>query len=151
MWLVTVAMVLPGLLLTGRFVLENATESAQAIASLQATVGNVAADLEQRVQGTAQLHYGLAYSRMLDNPDRVACSAYLSTVREAYPQYTGIITVLPNGQLHCDSLQSGRQLDLRDRAYFRRAVQPGAGLTTEPAFGRLTGNSVLQIVLPGAR
>eukprot|EP01036_Dinobryon_divergens_P056012 gene56012-74782_t len=85
---------------------------------------------------------------MLDNPDRVACSAYLSTVREAYPQYTGIITVMPDGHLHCDSLQSGRQLDLSDRSYFRRAVQPGAGLTTEPAFGRITGNSVLQIVLP---
>lgn len=148
MLLVTLAMVLPGLLLTGRFVLENAEENAQAIASLQAAVGNVAADLEQRVQGTAQLHYGLAYSRLLDEPDRAACSAYLAAVREQYPQYTGIITVRPDGQLHCDSLQSGRQLDLRDRSYFRRGIEPGAGLITEPVFGRLTGNSVLQIVSP---
>lgn len=148
MLLVTLAMVLPGLLLTGRFVLENAAENAQALASLQVAVANVAADLEHRVQGTAQLHYGLAYSRLLDDPDRAACSAYLAAVREQYPQYTGIITVKPDGQLHCDSLQSGRSLDLRDRSYFRRGSQPGAGLITEPVFGRLTGNSVLQIVFP---
>jgi diguanylate cyclase (GGDEF)-like protein len=104
--------------------------------------------LEHRVLGTAQLHFGLAYSRLLDTDDRHACSAYLAEVREAYPQYTGIITVRPDGRLHCDSLQSGRDLDLSDRSYFKAAMNSGKSVVLEPLFGRLTGNSVLQIVYP---
>lgn len=146
--LVLFVTLLPALLLGWRFVRENDAEIATAVRSLAFTANKLAADLEHRVQGTAQLHYGLAHSRLLDSSDRVACSAYLSEVREAYPQYTGILTVLPDGQLHCDSLKTGRTLDLSDRSYFKRARSGGAGLVVEPVFGRLTGNSVLQIVFP---
>jgi signal transduction histidine kinase/ActR/RegA family two-component response regulator len=110
--------------------------------------GRVGADLDHRIAGTAQLHYGLAHSRLLDSTDRPACSAHLSQVRETYPQYTGILTVLPDGTLFCDSLQSGRNLNLSDRAYFKRVVAGARGVTLEAVFGRLTGNSVLQIVYP---
>jgi diguanylate cyclase (GGDEF)-like protein len=146
--LVLLATLLPALLLGWRFKRDSDAEFATAVRTLASTADGIAAALEHRIQGTAQLHYGLAYSRMLDSPDRTACSAYLSEVREAYPQYTGILTVLPDGQLHCDSLQTGRVLDLSDRSYVKRVLASGAGLTLEPAFGRLTGNSVLQIVFP---
>jgi diguanylate cyclase (GGDEF)-like protein len=146
--LVLLATLLPALLLAWRFFHESNVKTAAAVEALAGTADNIASDLEHRVQGTAQLHYGLAHSRLLDSPDRAACSAYLSEVREAYPQYTGILTVLPNGQLHCDSLQSGRTLDLRDRNYYKRAMAGADGLLLEPVFGRLTGNSVLQIVYP---
>ena len=146
--LVLLATLLPALLLGGRFFLERDAEMAAAVKSLATAADHVGADLEHRVQGTAQLHFGLAYAGLLDSPDRAACSAYLSRVRETYPQYTGIITVRPDGRLHCDSLQSGRDLQLSDRAYFRQAIAGGSQLVLEPAFGRLTGNSVLQVVYP---
>jgi diguanylate cyclase (GGDEF)-like protein len=146
--LVLLATLLPALLLGWRFVVDSEAEIADAIKALATAAGNVSDDLDHRVQGTAQLHFGLAHSRLLDSADRRACSAYLSQVREAYPQYTGILTVLPSGQLHCDSLQTGRGLDLRDRSYFKRALAGDEGLIVEPTFGRLTGNSVLQIVYP---
>ncbi|MEF7612637.1 EAL domain-containing protein [Aquincola sp. MAHUQ-54] len=146
--LVLVATLMPALLLGWRFFREAEADIDAARRALAASAENIAADLDHRVQGTAQLHYGLAHSRMLDSADRAACSAYLSDVREAYPQYTGILTVRPNGWLHCDSLSSGRNLDLRDRAYVKRSLAGAKGLILEPAFGRLTGNSVLQIVLP---
>jgi diguanylate cyclase (GGDEF)-like protein len=146
--LVLLATLLPALLLGWRFFGERDAQIAAAIKTLAAAADNIAGDLEHRVQGTAQLHYGLAHSRTFDSADRAACSAYLSDVREAYPQYTGILTVLPDGQLHCDSLQSGRILDLRDRSYFKRVLAGGSGLILEPVFGRLTGSSVLQIVYP---
>ena len=142
------ATLLPAMLLSWRFVRENDAEIAAAVKTLASTANGVATDLEHRVQGTAQLHYGLAHSRLLDSPDRAACSAYLSKVREAYPQYTGILTVLPDGRLHCDSLQSGRDLNLSDRGYFKRVVAGAPGLVLEPVFGRLTGNSVLQVMFP---
>ncbi|MFO1193791.1 MAG: EAL domain-containing protein [Rhodoferax sp.] len=146
--LVLLATLLPALLLGWRFFQERDAEMAAAIRALASAADNLGADLEHRVQGTAQLHFGLAYAGLLDNSDRGACSAYLSRVREAYPQYTGIITVRPDGRLHCDSLQSGRDLQLADRAYFRQATAGTTGLLLESAFGRLTGNSVLQVVYP---
>ena len=145
--LVLLATLLPACLLGWRFVRETETEIAASVANMAIAAGNIASDLDQRVQGTAQLHFGLAHSRLLDSTDRSVCSAYLSDVREAYPQYTGILTVLPDGQLHCDSLRTGRALNLHDRSYFKRALE-GGGLILEPVFGRLTGNSVLQIVYP---
>lgn len=146
--LVLLATVLPALLLGWRFSRDSDAEIAEAVQALARTANRVAADLEHRVQGTAQLHYGLAHSRLLDTADRPACSAHLANVREAYPQYTGILTVLPDGKLHCDSLQSGRALDLNDRSYVKRVLAGEQGLLLEPVFGRLTGNSVLQIVYP---
>ncbi|MEO8297856.1 MAG: EAL domain-containing protein [Burkholderiales bacterium] len=146
--LVLLATLLPALLLGWRFYRETDTEIAGAVRSLATAADNVAAGLMNRVQGTAQLHYGLAHSRMLDSDDRTACSAYLSDVREAYPQYTGILTVRPNGRLHCDSLQLNRVLDLSDRAYVQRIQAGATDLVLEPVFGRLTGTGVLQIVYP---
>ncbi len=146
--LVLLATLLPASILGWRFLQESEEEIAAAVRNLAISSNNVGAALDQRVQGTAQLHYGLAHSRLLDSAERVACSAHLSTVREAYRQYTGIVTVLPDGQLHCDSLQSGRIVNLSDRDYFKRALAGATGILTEPVFGRLTGNAVLQVVYP---
>jgi signal transduction histidine kinase/CheY-like chemotaxis protein len=148
MLLVLLATVLPALLLGWRFLRDSDAEVDAAVAELTKSAEAIAGDLGHRVQGTAQLHYGLAHSRVLEAADRETCSAYLSEVRQAYPQYTGLLTVQPDGMLHCDSLQTGRTLNLLDRAYFQRVAQPGSGLVLEPAFGRLTGLAVLQIVYP---
>jgi signal transduction histidine kinase/CheY-like chemotaxis protein len=69
-------------------------------------------------------------------------------VREEYPQFTGILTINPDGSLFCDSLRTDRTLDLRDRTYFQQALVAHGTVTLEPVFGRLTGISVLQIGYP---
>jgi len=148
MGLVLLATLLPALLLGWRFLHERDAGIEEAVRALATAADSIAADLDHRVQGTAQLHFGLAHSRLLDSDDRAACSAYLSQVREAYPQYTGILTVRPDGRLHCDSLQTGRELNLADRGYFKRVQAGASGVVLEPVFGRLTGNSVLQVVYP---
>ena len=68
--------------------------------------------------------------------------------REKYPQYTGILTTNSDGNLFCDSLNTGGELDLNDRVYFRRAVTLYDAIALQPAFGRLTGIAVLQIAYP---
>ncbi|MGH6641617.1 MAG: ATP-binding protein, partial [Bradyrhizobium sp.] len=68
--------------------------------------------------------------------------------REEYPQYTGILTITPDGALFCDSLRTNRTLDLRNRAYFKRALTAKGVVTLEPVFGGLTGIAVLQIAYP---
>ena len=99
-----------------------------AAASLSATVKTLAEDLDEKIKGTAQLHYGLARARDLDTRDRVACSAFLSAVREEYPQYTGILTIDPDGSLFCDSLQTGRDLDLNRTYKTLRIADPDGRL-----------------------
>ena len=146
--LVIAAMLVPAMLVGLRFVQNRTGEINAALASLSATANDVAGDLDEKIQGTAQLHYGLARARDLDTRDKAACSAFLSAVREEYPQFTGILTINPDGSLFCDSLRTDRTLDLRDRAYFKQALMAYGAVALEPVFGRLTGISVLQIAYP---
>ena len=146
--LVIAVTLLPVTLVGLRFVQNRTSEINAALASLSASANDIVNDLDEKIQGTAQLHYGLARARDLDTRDKAACSAFLSAVREEYPQYTGILTIDPDGSLFCDSLRSNRSLDLRDRGYFKQALTAKNVVTLEPVFGRLTGIPVLQIAYP---
>jgi len=146
--LVIAAMLVPAILVGLRFVQNRTSEIDAALANLSATANDISSDLDEKIQGTAQLHYGLARARDLDTSDKAACSAFLSAVREEYTQFTGILTINPDGSLFCDSLRTNRTLDLRDRAYFKQALVAHGVVTLEPVFGRLTGTSVLQIAYP---
>ena len=113
-----------------------------------AALANYAAEnLDDKVKGTVQLLHGLSRTPDIDTADKAACSQFLAEVLGHYPQYTGLLTIAPNGDLHCDSLRSGRRLNLTGRAYFK---QVSASL--EPAFdvvfGGLTGIAVLQVAYP---
>ena len=120
--LVIAAMLVPAILVGLRFVQNRTSEINAALANLSATANDISGDLDEKIQGTAQLHYGLARARDLDTRDKAACSAFLSAVREEYPQFTGILTINPDGSLFCDSLRTNRTLDLRDRTYFKQAL-----------------------------
>ena len=146
--LVTLATLVPAALLGIRFFQNRAAEIQSALAALSMQANNIANDLDEKIQGTAQLQYGLGRAVDLDSANRAECSAFLSAVREQYPQYTGILTITPNGNLFCDSLQTSRELDLKDRVYFQKALALKDAVTLQPAFGRLTGMSVLQIAYP---
>jgi len=146
--LVIAAMLVPAILVGLRFVQNRTSEINAALVKLSATANDISGDLDEKIQGTAQLHYGLARARDLDTSDKAACSAFLSAVREEYPQFTGILTINPDGSLFCDSLRTDRTLDLRDRTYFKQALTATGVVTLEPVFGRLTGISVLQIAYP---
>ena len=146
--LVIAAMLVPAILVGLRFVQNRTSDINAALANLSATANDILGDLDEKIQGTAQLHYGLARARDLDTSDKTACSNFLSAVREEYTQFTGILTITPDGGLFCDSLRTNRTLDLRDRAYFKQALVVHGVVTLEPVFGRLTGLSVLQIAYP---
>jgi diguanylate cyclase (GGDEF)-like protein/PAS domain S-box-containing protein len=146
--LVALATLVPAILLGIRFFQNRAVEIESALATLSMQANNIANDLDEKIQGTAQLHFGLGRAVDLDSTNRAECSAFLSAVREEYPQYTGILTISPTGNLFCDSLQTNRELDLKDREYFQKALVTKDGVTLQPVFGRLTGISVLQIAYP---
>ena len=146
--LVLVVTVLSALFIAKRFVQERDQDVAAVTQKLPAVASAAAAALDERIRGTEQLHFGLARAQDLNTADRAACSAFLSKVRNKYPQYTGILTILPDGRLFCDSLESGRELDLRDRDYFQRALVSRDSISLQAAFGRLSGRAVLQVAYP---
>jgi diguanylate cyclase (GGDEF)-like protein len=139
---------LPAILVGSRYYQDRGKDIEVAISGLSATARTIAASLNARIQGTAQLHFGLARARDLEGHDKAVCSNFLSEVLQKNPQFTGILTIDPDGSLFCDSLRTGRVLDLRDRNYFQQAVNSGRTIVIEPMFGRLTGSAVLQIAYP---
>ncbi|TCH98778.1 response regulator [Roseococcus sp. SYP-B2431] len=150
--LVLCAALIPIFLIGVRFVSDRDKAIRLATTGLTVEAKAAAAALNERIRGTAQLEYGLARARDLDTTDRAACSAFLAAVLLEHPQYTGLLTILPNGQLFCDAMSTGRSLDLRDRRYFQRAIANPGTLAVQPAFGRLSGAAVLQIAFaPPAR
>lgn len=147
--LTLLATLLPALLGVVRFVQSREQTIEADTAQLTLIVQQQADTIAERIQGTAQLLYGLARAdELLHGGDRPACSAFLAEVRAAYPQYTGILTIQPDGRLFCDALRSGRELDLRDHACFKAAQAAGSGVVLEPVFGRLAGLAVLQVAHP---
>ncbi len=148
MLLVLLATLLPAALIGLRFIQDRAENVEMAKQHLEGAANSLAVRIASSIQGTTQLHNGLARAKDLDTNDKLACSSFLSDVREANPQYTGILTITPDGQLFCDSLLTGRTLDLRDRGYFKQALVTTKGVTLEPVFGKLTGIAVLQIAYP---
>ena len=149
--LILSATLVPALMAGIRFLNHRDSEIAVAQHDLVATAEHTAQVLRDTVRATAQLHYGLSRARDLDTQDRAACSAFLADVLKEHPQYTGILTITPQGDLFCDSLRSGRALQLTDRRYFQQALTSKNPLAVEPAFGRLTGISVLQVAYAARR
>lgn len=144
--LALLAVLLPAGAMVGNAFKQRHEDKQQAEHNLTIAGRNAGRALEVRVNGTSQMLYGLAESPQLENGTAAACSAYLAEVLKRFPQYTGILTITPDGELRCDSLRTGRRLDLTDRAYFRQALASTEPVY-EPVFGRLTGIGVLQVAL----
>jgi signal transduction histidine kinase len=149
--LILFATLIPALVGGWQFLERRDSEVAAAQRDLAAAAQRTARVLRDTVRATAQLHYGLSRARDLDTQDQAACSAFLADVLKEHPQYTGILTITPKGDLFCDSLRTGRALRLTDRGYFQQALNSKNPLAVEPAFGRLTGIAVLQIAYAARR
>jgi len=143
--LLVLAATLPPLMAIGWLLVQQRdVEAARAESQLLGHGQGIAENLEDRIGGTGQLLFGLARVPMLESGDKAACSEFLADVLREHPQYTGVLTILPNGEVFCDSLRTGRELNVTDRDYFQRAMRSDRTVV-EPVFGRLTGIAVLQI------
>jgi len=143
--LVLLATFIPALAGVMLFLDYRDSQIADARRNLAATTRQIALGITYTIRSTAQLEYGLSRARVFETNDRTACSAFLADVLKEFPQYTGILTIKPSGDLFCDSLRTGRALNVRDRQYFQAALNAKNPLAVEPVFGRLTGIPVLQV------
>ncbi|HTJ97948.1 MAG TPA: EAL domain-containing protein [Rhodocyclaceae bacterium] len=145
--LVLAASLLPVLAMLWLLLQNRATTGALAHEQLQVRAEVIARELDDKIAGTVQLLFGLARVPLVGGSDRGACSAFLADVLREHPQYTGLISIKPDGSLFCDSLQSGRTLNLADRNYFKRALVSQEAVV-EAAIGRLSHKGVLQVAYP---
>ena len=145
--LVLLATVAPALVIGAYLVQHRDHEVEDAKHRLGSLARYAAENLDDKVRGTVQLLHGLSRASDLDTADKAACALFLGNVLARYPQYTGLLTITPGGDLHCDSLRTGRVLNVSARSYFKEA-----SATLEPAFavvfGGLTGIAVLQVAYP---
>ena len=147
LWLVLAASVLPVLALLWLLLENRAVTGDLAREQLMTQAETIAGELDDKIAGTAQLLFGLGRVPVVGGDDKAACSEFLADVLKEHPQYTGLLTIKPDGTLFCDSLRSGRHLKLNDRRYFQQALT-SLGPVVEPVIGRLTGIGVLQIAYP---
>lgn len=145
--LVLTATLLPVLAMTWLLLDNRLKAGSEARQAIVRQTHEIADELDDKIAGSAQLLFGLSHVPLLHANDKQACSDFLADVLRRHPQYTGILTIRPDGSLFCDSLRSGRKLNLTDRRYFQRALTAQEPVL-EAAIGRLTGKSVLQIAYP---
>ncbi|MBX9850114.1 MAG: EAL domain-containing protein [Rhodocyclaceae bacterium] len=145
--LVLAATLLPVLVMTWLLVENRTATVVEARDQLTARADSIAHDLEDEIAGTIQLLFGLARAPVLESGNKNACSTFLLEVLQEHPQFSGILTIKPDGTTFCDSLHTGRTLNVSDRFYFQQAKDTKQ-VVIEPVIGRLSGKGVVQVAYP---
>jgi C4-dicarboxylate-specific signal transduction histidine kinase len=80
--------------------------------------------------------------------DRLACNAYLTTMKSQFPALITFLVTDLSGVSFCDTNSDHRPTTIADRPYFNTALQTGEFTVGEFSIGRSTGQSVVQFALP---
>ncbi|WP_456638508.1 ATP-binding protein [Bradyrhizobium sp. USDA 10063] len=107
-----------------------------------------AAEQQQIVQGVRQALIALSELPAIKAKDVQGCNAYLSRIKQRYPEFIVFIVVDMNGSSFCDSTREHKPTTAAGRSYFARVVKTGKFTIGEFAIGRSTGQNVLQFALP---
>jgi len=107
-----------------------------------------AAEQQQIVQGIRQALIALSELPAIKAKDAQGCKAYLSRIKERYPEFISFIVVDPNGSSFCDSRSEFEQSSAAGRPYFGSVLRTGKFTVGEFAIGRATGRKVLHFALP---
>ncbi|WP_027578723.1 ATP-binding protein [Bradyrhizobium sp. Ai1a-2] len=107
-----------------------------------------AAEQQQIVQGVRQAMVALSEVPAIKDKDVQGCNAYLSRVKERYPEFIIFIVVDIDGNSFCDSTRDHNPSTAAGRSYFARVLRTGQFTVGEFAVGRNTGRNVLQFALP---
>jgi signal transduction histidine kinase/CheY-like chemotaxis protein len=108
----------------------------------------IAAEQRQIVDGVHQALIALSELPAIKAKDIQGCNAYLSRIKQRYPEFIAFIAVDINGDSFCESTSEHKQSTAAGRAYFARVVKTGNFTVGEFAMGRTTGRNVLQFALP---
>jgi PAS domain S-box-containing protein len=107
-----------------------------------------AAEQQQIVQGIRQALIALAELPAIKAKDAQGCEAYLSRVKQRYPEFISFVVVDMNGSSFCDSNNNYKPSTAAGRPYFISVLKTGKFTVGEFAIGRATGRKVLHFAVP---
>jgi signal transduction histidine kinase/HAMP domain-containing protein len=76
------------------------------------------------------------------------CQAFLTRMRENFPEYDGFAVVAPNGDVLRSAPPATGPLSVADRAWYRQLVQTGQFVASEYLVDRLSGKGALVLAYP---
>jgi signal transduction histidine kinase len=106
-----------------------------------------ASEQQQIVQGVRQALIALSELPAIKAKDVQGCNAYLSRIKQRYPEFIVFIVFDMNGSSFCSSIKD-RSFTTAGRAYFASVLKTGEFTVGEFAIGRTTGSNILQFALP---
>jgi signal transduction histidine kinase/ActR/RegA family two-component response regulator len=107
-----------------------------------------AGEVDRIVENGRGLLVALSNLPVIRNPDRAACTAYLQSLRKAFPQYLAMGAIDLTGQPFCASEPIPAGANMADRSYFKQTIETGEFTIGHYVTGRLIGRPVLPLMLP---
>ncbi len=118
-----------------------AEENLQRLTSLAAT--NEAQSLKSARQTLIDLS---VLPALLGDPKE--CSALLRTILRKNPDYANLGVIRMNGDVVCNAVPSSRQVNLADRAHFKRAIAERRFIAGNYVFGRVIQKHTINLTYP---
>ena len=120
----------------------QADERRAAIASLRSDemrfIRIVTSNQAAQIEAARQLLTAFAGLPQLRTTDAAACSAFLAEMRAAYPFYSNLALVEPDGNIKCSAVPLRFAVNIADRGYFRTAVKTRGFAIGDYQIGRIT-------------
>lgn len=111
--------------------LEAADAQVEAMASLVTMLER------RRYDSARQVLAAIASAPIVHGDDRARCDGYVAGVRRAFPAFTNLGVIDPDGRIVCSAVEPPAELVLTDRAYFRE-TRRAPGVAAEYVIGRVT-------------
>ncbi|MBI2884307.1 MAG: PAS domain S-box protein [Candidatus Methylomirabilis oxyfera] len=123
-------------------------EAAQAQADALSLVRLASAQQERLIEGARELLVGLAQLPAVRRGDTIACDDLLFALREKSPRYANLGAVRPNGKIFCSATPVRGPINVRDRAFFQRAVQTRSFAIGDYQIDPSSGHAILTFAYP---
>jgi PAS domain S-box-containing protein len=112
----------------------------------------IAFEQQAVIEGAHQLLAALADVPAVRTADPTGCPTMLADLRQRFPRYANLGVVDAGGDVVCSAQPMGGRVNVRDRSYFRRALEANALAVSDYQVGRITGRPVVTFAhpVPGA-
>jgi diguanylate cyclase (GGDEF)-like protein len=136
----------------GLLLMSNLQDRRRVTAELEITAHRLtrlaASGHDRSIDAARQLLVSLAQVPQLRGGTRNSCDAILADLLKQYPRYVNVGVVAANGELLCSAAPVPGLSNLKDRAFFRNAVEQRDFAIGDTEVARVTGASALHFGYP---
>lgn len=125
---------------------ERASRLASAQADERRVLAEVAYEHQRLIDNTRQLLFALSQLPLLE--DNTTCSTLLTELASTHPTYANLGVARSDGSITCSAVPLQQPVNIKDRAYFIRAMSTGEFAVGDYQVGRVTGVPSLNAAQP---